>query len=524
MLLLSVISCKPPVEEVSFDVTSFQEQYTPASTITIKGTSLNTVVPLALLGEDTLRIVELANDFLKVEVPRSIKAGFYLLTIKGQGKTLLTKQLIVTKPTIEISGNNTLLKWERINNYILKGIVHIPRGYTLEIEEGTVIQGYYSTNATLIIDQGAKIIAKGTELSPIIFTSNRPKRERQQGDWGGLIVCGNAPPVSTSEQGLLSFGGTVANDNSGILQFVRIEFAGGPTLLPSNPSGALTLAGVGTGTVIENIQCSYSLGDSFRILGGTFNGKNLVSYASTDDDFDFENGYNGYIQYALALRHPQGIAAQPISCGLEVGDLDSQSSTFLTYPTISNFTYVGIEKRNVDNLDAINTTSHIGVSLLKNARLSLHNSLISGANLAGMSFDTGLPPSEIGTPSKGYFVGSSIFASIHPQALPKFGGEFIFSTRVLFSKLSDEVLGRLMSYNAIENVGNLGIDNLLNATLFTAPIVLPASSSLLLRNASFEYDTNLRNPFFEKVTFRGAFGSTDWTKKWTSFTPGTNLY
>lgn len=114
------------------------------------------------------------------------------------------------------------------NKYLLEGFVYVEAGATLTIEPGTIIKGDKSTKATLIVKPGAKIIAEGTKLKPIVFTSNQPKGSRNYGDWGGLIVLGkgkvNKTPATIEGENISTFGGSEENDNSGIIKYVRIEF------------------------------------------------------------------------------------------------------------------------------------------------------------------------------------------------------------------------------------------------------------------------------------------------------------
>jgi hypothetical protein len=195
--------------------------------------------------------------------------------------------------------------------YTLKGYVYFTAGTTLKIPAGTIIKSDISQKGALIIERGAKIEAEGTSSSPIVFTSGRPAGSRTRGDWGGVIILGNAPtnrpasPAPLIEGGVdRRYGGSVVNDNSGIMRYCRIEFAG-IAAEPGSEINGLTLGGVGVGTTLEFIQISYANDDAFELFGGTVNLKNLVSYAASDDDLDFDFGYTGRIQYAVVQRRPE---------------------------------------------------------------------------------------------------------------------------------------------------------------------------------------------------------------------------
>src|SRR5690606_5810280 len=171
------------------------------------------------------------------------------------------------EPTQILTGNITKdTKLTKRNTYLVLGSVFVTDSTTLTIEPGTVIIGDFKTNASLTIPKGSKIIADGMETDPIVFTSNRSVKK--EGDWGGIFILGDAPinkygNGSTLNYGLrptsfehISYGGTNATSNSGILRYVRIEYAGKRTKDFGYFNG-LTLAGVGNQTIIENVMVSY---------------------------------------------------------------------------------------------------------------------------------------------------------------------------------------------------------------------------------------------------------------------------
>jgi hypothetical protein len=199
--------------------------------------------------------------------------------------------------------------WTCDKQYLLKGYVYVTAGTTLTIDPGTIIRGDKNTKGALIIERGAKIMAMGTATQPIIFTSNEAEGNRSYGDWGGVILCGYAPTNWTAGQAQVEggprsfYGGTDPNDNSGEMHYVRIEF-GGIAFSPNNEVNSLTLCGVGRGTQIDHIQCSYGGDDAFEWFGGTVQAKYLVSLATWDDDFDSDAGFQGKVQFAAAVRDP----------------------------------------------------------------------------------------------------------------------------------------------------------------------------------------------------------------------------
>lgn len=207
-----------------------------------------------------------------------------------------------------ISANTKLSKR---NIYQLQGNVYVTNNAVLTIEPGTVIIGDFDSKGTLIITKGASLIADGLETDPIVFTSNRGLRKA--GDWGGIIMLGDAPinkygGVSSLSYDLnpafTSFGGTNPSHNGGILRFVRIEFAGAKTTNSAEKFNSLLLGGVGNKTILENIMISFSGGDSFEVHGGEVNLNQLVSFKSSNSDFKFNYGAQCNINNSLAVRSP----------------------------------------------------------------------------------------------------------------------------------------------------------------------------------------------------------------------------
>jgi len=292
--------------------------------------------------------------------------------------------------TITLQGRisaDTLLRKQ--NTYILKGLVYMVNNATMTIEPGTVIKGSYSGTdvAALIITRGAKIRAEGTATDPIVFTSASPNP--QSGDWGGIVICGKAP-VNTSFNGVANTfqveggvdnangdglaGGTDAADNSGSLKFVRIEYAG-YAYQPDKEINSLTLAAVGSGTTIENIQVSYAKDDAYEWFGGTVNCKFLIAYKTLDDDFDTDNGYSGKVQFGLVIR--DSLLADISRSQAFESDNNSSGTTATpkTSPIFSNITAIG-PRATFNNIG--NSLFRGGAHIRRNTAMSLFNSIILG--------------------------------------------------------------------------------------------------------------------------------------------------
>jgi hypothetical protein len=216
--------------------------------------------------------------------------------------------------------------WSADKVYELDGRVMVADGVTLTIEAGTIVKGRQgqSTNASaLMIARGGKIHAVGTAEKPIIFTTildniepgqtqGSNLTENDKGKWGGLVILGKAP-ISFSgalegqiegvpaEEALGLYGGTVANDNSGKIQFVSIRHGGVPITTGSEING-LTLGGVGSGTTISDIEIFANSDDGVEFFGGTVNvSKILVSYQG-DDGVDIDQAYAGTIDNFMVVH------------------------------------------------------------------------------------------------------------------------------------------------------------------------------------------------------------------------------
>lgn len=230
--------------------------------------------------------------------------------------------------------------------WTLKGYVYITNGSKLIIQPGTKIISDIAEKGALCIERGAQIIAEGTPSKPIVFTSGKPDGQKAPGDWGGIVILGLAPTNRTTyptiEGGIgRVYGGELPNDNSGILKYVRIEYAG-VAAMPNSEINALTLGAVGSGTIIENVQTIYANDDAFEFFGGTVSPKNLYAFATADDDFDFDFGYTGTVTNGVAKRDPQFVDNGDAGNGVEC-DNDGTGSTAqpFTHPKLNGMILIG---------------------------------------------------------------------------------------------------------------------------------------------------------------------------------------
>lgn len=244
--------------------------------------------------------------------------------------------------------------------YTLKGWVYVDAGAKLRIPAGTVIKGDKQTMAALIVEPGGYVEMKGTKDAPIVMTSAQPAGQRRPGDWGGLIICGKARNNQGTQQieggPTTIHGGDNDADNSGIYQYIRVEFAGYPFDTDKEING-ITFGSVGSGTTIDHLQVSYSNDDSYEWFGGTVNCKYLVAYKGWDDEFDTDNGFSGMVQYGLSIRDPR-IADTSQSNGFESDNNASGAETTpFTTAIFKNITFIG--PRTAKNSNFTNTSSYI---------------------------------------------------------------------------------------------------------------------------------------------------------------------
>lgn len=286
----------------------------------------------------------------------------------------------------------TVLNQNITSNTTLSGVillqnkVYVTNGSTLTILPGTILRGDATTQGSLIITKGCKIIAEGTQANPIVFTSNESVGNRAEGDWGGLVILGqatnNQPGGVANIEGInpssnTEFGGNNDEDNSGILKYVRVEFAG-IALEPNKEINGITFGSVGRQTEVDYVQVSFSGDDSFEWFGGTVNCKHLISYKGVDDDFDTDFGYRGNVQFGLSIRTEYlSDAAGDSNCFESDNDAQGSSNTPQTAPVFSNFTIIG-PKANGSTTLPVGEKFEKAFRLRRNTATSVFNSLIVG--------------------------------------------------------------------------------------------------------------------------------------------------
>jgi hypothetical protein len=314
---------------------------------------------------------------------------------------------------LEITSNTTFTA-DKI--WKLKGITHVTSGTTLTIEPCTRIEGQKDPIAVLIVSRGGKIDAKGTKDAPVLFTSDKADGARAPGDWGGVVLLGKAQTNDGEAliEGLEDipanrYGGTpvVNDDNSGSLEYVRIEFAG-YKLSEGVEVNGLTMGGVGSATKINHIQVSHGLDDCFEWFGGTVNIDHIVCNGDGDDMFDMDRGYVGTVEYLFG-RKTANPSADPN--GFEWDNNNTNNSvTPKTRPSVKYGTLCGfgedvgvrsygmvlrrgIEAESIDNIVAVgfdfgvDARNNVGTTTEPNIHIS--NSVFFGMPVVSPTDDNG---------------------------------------------------------------------------------------------------------------------------------------
>jgi hypothetical protein len=456
------------------------------------------------------------------------------------------KTIVVVEGVLE--GNVT---WTKDKIYRLKGYVRVgeeavsgtvTKVGVLTIQPGTVIIGDKATKGTLVVQRGSKLIAEGTAAEPIVFTSAEGIGSRSPGDWGGVVICGKAPNnltgIAELEGGYKGFhGGTVADDNSGSLKYVRIEYAGIP-LNPNQEINSLTMGSVGSGTKLEYIMASFGLDDSFEWFGGTVNGKYLIAYKGTDDDFDMDNGFSGTLQFGLGYRDGN-LADVSGSNGFEIdNDAAGSNLTPFTSATLVNFSIIGAKGTSSDYLDA---NFQNGAQLRRNAKVKVYNTFITGYP-AGLYIDSQRGAAKTNAANGELIVknvviagtsgwGTTGFTSLN-SGLYGFGVPVVNDEQIARNNASGAVaaspiqiggvsasawFAAIAGNKTLTSTANTGISSALWSARPTLTLTAGTSESLI--------GTALPSlPNTDATDFVGAFKATDWTSGWAEFSPNSVLY
>ncbi|WP_336516144.1 hypothetical protein [Pollutibacter soli] len=412
-----------------------------------------------------------------------------------------------TVVTGSLTTNKTLTADKK---WILKGYVYVTNGVTLTIEPGTTVMSDVTDKGALCIERGGKIMAEGTAEKPIVFTSGKAVGSRAPGDWGGIVLLGRARTNRSStpviEGGLdRPYGGTDDADNSGVMKYVRIEYAG-IAAFANSEINALTLGAVGSGTTLEYIQTAYANDDAYEFFGGKVNAKHLVAAYTADDDYDFDFGFTGKIQYAVALRDPAFVDPGDAGNGIE-SDNDGSGTAALPYtrPVLSNFTFVG-----PNNAPGTAANHNFNARFRRASRFAVGNTIMMGYMDAGLS-------QESDSTGQAFASGLSVFSNniVHAVANP-----YWIPSSSGTPTIKPEILSIAGMQTLAEAAGSIVYPSAADIKLkapfnLTAPDLTPDAGSPALTGAAYTGD--FADAFFTSGTYKGAIGSTNWLNGWTRF-------
>jgi len=381
----------------------------------------------------------------------------------------------------EITGNFTIAAGAK---YWLNNSVFVKDGATLTIGAGATIYGNPeasgSVPAFLAVEQGAKINADGGNAGGVItLTSGRTLvgGTPESGDWGGLIIAGRGILNTTNGGGgsgivegtNLPYGGTDNADNSGTLRYVRVEYAGASITAEEDMNG-IAFYGVGSGTTVEYVQVYKGADDGVEFYGGAVNAKYLVITDAKDDQIDYTQGWQGKLQYAIAVTSSQG------DNGFECDNFDGGvSNEPFSQPKVSNVTVVNYN----------NAAGGRGLRLRNGTKGNFHNVLV-------VDHKTGVQ------------VNGDVSQSFDAS------GELVFANSV--------IVGTGTKIDAGDN-SKIAVDTT-NVTLETLPISIANDFVGVMKSADGAKPVNAKtalDSFFDATDYVGAAdpsGATWWTGGW----------
>lgn len=528
-------------------------------------------VYVAGVEEEVIELAGVASPYVyEYTVPAgaligsTIVVAFQVLDNAGYPSAIANFVVTVGDPVNILEGTLTTQTLDAAKPYLLKSQVFIPNGVTVTVPAGTVIKGDKATKATLIVQPGGKLIAEGTANNPVVFTSAQAVGERDRGDWGGIIMLGNAfvnqntKPAIEGITPTQTYGSTIAeaatpatnaSENSGSLKYVRIEYAG-IELTPNNETNSLTMGGVGNGTTVEYVQVSFGGDDGFEWFGGTVNGKYLVSLSTWDDDFDTDFGWGGNVQFGLVVRNPF-FADQSGSNAFESDNqgngnpsnfCDGTTNTGCTRGVFSNITVLGPRDQ---QSRAISGNFQNAAHIRRRTAISIFNSFFAGyrvgirvddqATLDNLNNGISRHAFNVLSVPGATLIGTSTSASdaafatgltIPPDAA---GNATAIST--YWTNNNNGAFNNVASSAVFTDLG-------VNAGLFwgaQTTTTYPSNPNFVLvagvagannLNAGGDFtDPKLPAAFFVATIYRGAFSSTtDWTDGWSEFQPLNKAY
>lgn len=405
----------------------------------------------------------------------------------------------IDKPVIVVTGRiNGTESWTNNFYYVLRGAVFVESGATLNIQAGTRVIGEAGSVGTLIVLRGGRLNAIGTRQQPIVFTSDQPIGSRSRGDWGGLIINGRAPVnieggegVGEADTGV--YGGTDANDNSGTLRYVRVEFAG-VEFSPDNELNGIAFQGVGRGGAYEYIQVHMNRDDAIEFFGGTADIKYAVASNAADDSFDWTFGWSGRAQFIAITQR-----GDDADNGIEADNNEFNNNLMpRSNPLIYNITLCGDPDRNEG------VESPRAANLRRGTAFTIRNFLVTGFKTVGFQIETSNTATtgqvENGTSQMGAGVAWGMPTNMHASVMTYINN------------------GRFPGIRLAPDESTIGITTA-GCSNHDAPDFQPRSVATLAGGQLAPIQPP-NDGFFEPVTFIGAVPpapADNWMSGWTSF-------
>ena len=480
------------------------------------------IVLIAALG-----LFALAPQFATAQSATAQSTRYEESTLNGDPAVVVTGG----ENGIEHPEQGTDVTWTAGKTWVLDGLVFVNDGQTLTIEPGTVVRGQRGQGkdaSALVVARGGAIEASGTAEQPIIFTSENddltttddlPANAR--GLWGGVIVMGRAPlnttPNVLNVEGITlneirnQYGGTDENDSSGTLRYVSIRH-GGTILEKDSEINGLTLAAVGRGTTIEYVEVYNNKDDGIEFFGGTVDAKYLISAFTTDDSFDFDQGYRGRGQFWLAVQNSVYADYGGEHDGGEE-DFGGEDSQPYASPTLFNMTYIG------SGIDGEGSTA---LHIRDNFAGSYQNSIFASFPNRAVYIED-VPGNDTGD-SRARFEAGEL--TIQNNLFYEIGGTLMAGSGSSFGGLVDndgafgdalarqlESDNRIVSLSPVQSLSrdSYGRISRLNP--------LGANEALTTRGADEP------GAFFDDVDYIGAFGAdTNWAVSWSYLGDGGSEY
>jgi hypothetical protein len=380
---------------------------------------------------------------------------------------------------------------------------------TLTIRRGTIVRG--DEGSALIIARGSQIRAVGDDLEPIVFTSSKPEGERRPGDWGGVVIAGDAPvnepdarlEFLDADDPYAGYGGENPDGTCGIMQYTRVEWAGFAVANDSEFNG-LTLAGCGSGTTLDHVQIHYGNDDGLELFGGNVEINNILITSPEDDALDWDRGWTGRGQFIAIVM---GEASEN---GIEADNWEDDNDALpRSNPLLFNLTILGSKTAEGSQRAAV---------LRRGTGATIGNAIFM--NLANFGIDVRDEASaaqftepELMTPAPSA-IRNSLFFNIGMS------GEDWFEDESTPDSDDDGGFDEAAVFGA-ESLGNIfGIDPGLTApdNVISGAALVPNTSTSIVMDAAATPPQELSN---DTAAFLGAFepGREPWTTGWTNFEP-----